>query len=186
LKFVAFEVALDGKFLDVPDAAMIVRAMGLEFVDYNRVPTLLSALDAERDRESVQAIRNGMGHGKQRVGVVLRPITESVDHRGNRVICKHKQDKFRETATPRQVSQEELTVLADATQIAKEWVTEHRLEHILGKMVEPNITQMSEIIAATVEDIKREGASEIIWSPVVEKTVKREAAMVAKKLLTSF
>ena len=61
---------------------------------------------------SVQSVRNGVttpedfilaGRERNAKGVVLRPLIEVTLNNGDRIICKHKCEEFRETATPRPV-----------------------------------------------------------------------------------
>lgn len=172
LKFIAFDVKVGDKWLTVPEAEdFVVNKLGLEFVYYEKVSTKLSDLDAQRDAPSVQAKRNGILEPKMREGIVIRPLIELNDSRGNRVIVKHKRDEFKETKTPRVVNPEDLKVLVGANKIAEEWVTPMRLEHILGKMESYDITKMPEIIKAMLEDVYREGAGEFIDSKDVRKSI---------------
>jgi len=121
LKFVVFDIEIAGVWLPVPEAEAMAKNLGLDFVYYEKVSTNLASLDAQRDADSVQAVRNGMGTGKKREGVVLRPLIEVNRADGTRVICKHKRDDFRETAAPRVVGVTP-EVLSEATAIAMEWV----------------------------------------------------------------
>lgn len=91
LKFIVFDVKIGDSWLDVPDAEKIALSLGLQFVHYEKVDTELETLNAQRDKDSVQAIRNGMGEGKHTEGIVLRPITEMNLKNGSRVIAKHSQ-----------------------------------------------------------------------------------------------
>lgn len=181
LRFVAFDVQINGQWLAVPQAADFVRELGLDFVDFVEISTTIEEIDAQRDRESVQAIKNGMGPGKQREGVVLRPLIEYTKNNGERVIVKHKQEKFRETSSPRPISDEKLKVLEDARAIALEWVTPMRLQHVLDKIESADITKMSQIIKAMVEDVQREAAGEIVWSTEVGKAISQLTATMAKE-----
>ena len=114
LRFVAFEVQVGETWLNVENAADVASKLGIEFVPFEKISTDLAAIDTERDRDSMQAIRNGMGTGHKREGIVLRPLLEFRDHRGDRIICKHKRDEFKETATPREVDPAKAKALADA------------------------------------------------------------------------
>jgi hypothetical protein len=182
LKFVAFDVKIDEVWLAVPRAEKFVDQLGLEFVDYVKIPTTIEAVDAERDKDSVQAIRNGMGEGKKREGVVLRPPFEVRKNNNGRVMSKHKRDDFSETATPRKVvDPEKMKVLEDAKEVATEWVTEMRLMHVLDKIEDYCIEKMGIIIKAMVEDIKREGEGEIVWSGAVQKAISKDTAILAKR-----
>ncbi len=183
LKFVVFDIMMDGKFLTVDQAERITKNLGLEFVDYVKISTDLETIDKERDKPSVQAIRNGMGNDKQREGVVLRPLVE-MSYNGERIICKHKQDSFMETATPRKVeiNVNDLDVLHKAEEIANEWVTEMRLEHVLDKLPENAINgNLKVIMDSMVEDVVREAKGEIVDSQEARKTIGRKTLELIKK-----
>jgi len=185
-KFVAFDVQIGDCWLDVPNAEAFVKSLGLEFVHYKRVTTDLAALDAERDADSEQAIRNGIGPGKKREGVVLRPLIELTKNNGARVICKHKRDEFRETKTPRPVvDPAKMQVLADAERIADEYVTTMRLQHVLDKLPGHSIEKMRDIIAAMQADVLREGAGEIVESDAAKKAIGKKTAVMYKDYLKS-
>ena len=184
LKFIVFDVKIGGSWLDVPNAEDVTKKLNLEFVDYKLISTSLKQIDAERDRSSVQAIRNGCGKGKMREGIVLRPMIEVRKNNGERVICKHKGDNFRETKTPRVVSDEELKVLKEAQKIADEWVTAERLNHVLDKMPgETDITQTGLVIKNMVEDIYREAKGEIVESGKVKTLIGKKTALMFKQLI---
>lgn len=88
LKFVAFEVKIGDKWLSVPQAEYFVKEFGLEFVAYEKIPTTLEAIDAERIKPSVQAKRNGIEEPKLREGIVLRSLQELTKNNGGRIIAK--------------------------------------------------------------------------------------------------
>lgn len=183
LKFVAFDVQIGGVWLSVPQAEDFVKSLGLEFVHYVKVPTDLEALNKERDADSVQAVRNGVGEGKMREGVVLRPLIELCKNDGGRIICKHKRDEFRETQTTRAVvDPAKMRVLEDAAAVASEWVTARRLEHVLDKIPQPwDIKQTPLVISAMIEDVTREGRGEFEETPEVKKAIGRKSAEMFKK-----
>lgn len=183
LKFVVFEVKIGNSWLSMPKAEEISKSLGLDFVPYERIPTTLEAIDAERDRESIQAIKNGMGHGHKREGIVLRPIEEAIKNNGKRIICKHKAEEFIETRTPRKIiNPEELTKLRDAENIAGEWVTEMRLTHVLQNFpVDVNIESTGDVIKSMLEDIKREAEGEIIWNKEAQKAISKHTAIMFKR-----
>jgi hypothetical protein len=175
-RFVAFEVKIGDTWLSVPQAEVFVKALGLEFVHYKLVSTDMSELDAERDADSVQAVRNGMGAGHMREGVVLRPPFEVTLNNGERLITKHKRAEFAETKTPRVVGVE-AEVLADARRVAEEWVTPMRFAHVMQRL--PHATSVSytkDVCAAMIEDVLREGAGEIVDSKEVRRAVSSAAA----------
>ena len=178
LHFIVFDVLVGGSWLDVPNAESYATGLGLEFVPYELVPTEVEALNRERDRDSIVAIRRGMGEGHIREGVVLRPPFEVKNNGGGRCMSKHKRDEFREHKTPRSIlnmSAEELLVLSKAEDIADEWCVPMRLEHVLGKLtidgVEPDMKDIPKVIDAMIQDIYLEGKGEIIESREVRKAI---------------
>lgn len=182
LKFVVFDIQIAGVWLTVPEAESMTKNIGLEFVYYEKVSTDLAALDAQRDADSVQAIRNGVGSGKKREGIVLRPLIEVTKADGERVICKHKRDDFRETASPRKVGAP-LEILNEANAIANEWVTTTRLQHVLDKIPGHNITMTGKILAAMQEDVMREGKNEIVDSKEARNAINKRTAALYKEYL---
>ena len=185
LKFIVFDVCIGDKWLDVPTAESIAKALGLEFVHYVKCSTSLEVLDYERDFYSVQAARNGMGTDKMRESVVLRPPIEVTLNNGNRIISKHKRKEFMETATPRSVETdpEKLKVLSDAQAIADEWVTMERMKHVVSKLGDVGMEQTKQVIDAMVEDVLREGTGEIVDSPEARKAIGRNTAKMLKEYL---
>lgn len=181
LKFVAFDVRIRDLWLAVPNAEGFVRSLGLEFVFYERISTDLESLNRARDRESMQAIRNGVGENKESEGVILRPIVEFRKNNDERIISKHKRENFRETKTPRQVDPGKLKVLEEATAVADEWVTHMRLTHVQDKLQLPyDMSHTREFINAMVEDVKREGEGEIVWSKEVEAAIGKKTSALLK------
>jgi uncharacterized protein YutD len=182
-KFVVFDVTIDGLWLSVPNAHDVATKLGLEFVDYVKCTTDIETLNAERDKPSTQAIRNGCGNDKLREGVVLRPLIELRKNNNSRIVCKHKRDEFRETKTPRLLTDDELKVLEDAKEIADEWVTRMRLSHVLDKLNNPNDERLTgTVIKAMVEDVKREAEGEI----VISKEALKEIGKLTSKLYREY
>jgi len=194
-KFVAFDVRINDSWLNVPTAENIVNNFGLEFVHYVKVSTDLKELDAQRDAPSVQAIRNGITtkaedgtliNPKKREGVIIRPLIELIKNNGNRVICKHKGDDFKETATPRPVvDPSKMKVLAESKAIADEWVTVNRLKHVLQRIPTHDMEKMKDIIATMLEDVLRESSGEIVDSPTTRKAISTKTAITYKDYLKS-
>jgi hypothetical protein len=186
LKFVVFEVQLDGVWQNVPEAHKIADWLGLEFVYYKRISTKLSEIDAERDAISEQAIRNGVttrdGEFIRREGVVLRCIEEKVDGRGNRIIAKHKRPEERETKTTREVKPEKAELIKGARLVAEEFVTPGRIENAKSHFSSDEwaITNMKNLIVYILEDVNREGSGEFQPGPEVNKEVCRRAAQLIK------
>jgi hypothetical protein len=185
LKFITFDVLVGDCWLDVPIAEQASISLGMEFVPYTQTATDLVFLDTLRDSDSEVSIRRGMGAGKKKEGIVLRPLKEMTTNNGKRIIAKHKRKEFSETKTHRTVELDpaKLAVLSDAEEIATEWVTLERLGHVLDKIPGHSIQKMREIINAMVEDVKREGEGEIVFSPFVEKAIGRHAAKLYQNFL---
>jgi len=181
LKFIAFDVKIGDSWLDVPNAFDVATHFGIEFVDFVKIPTTLEAIDAERDKPSTQAKRNGIVEDKLREGVVLRPLFEITLNNGSRLIVKHKRDEFKETSTPRKVvDPAQMEILRNAEHIAEEWVTSMRLSHVLDKIPDHmDISKTGIVIKAMQEDVLREAEGEI----EVDKSV---LAAIGKKTATMF
>lgn len=181
LRFVAFDVKVDKVWLAVPQAKDVVDKMGLEFVDYEQTSTDLEALDAQRDRPSAQAKRNGIDEDRMREGVVLRPLIEVTTNNGNRVIAKHKRAEFRERQSIPNVDPSRREMLEGAGAIAAEWVTAMRLSHVLDKLGNPSeMKDTGRVIKAMVEDVCREAAGEIAESKAARKAIGARAARLYK------
>ena len=192
LRFVGFDVSLKmGNeppfFVEVPTAEKFTKILGLEFVHYVECDSDVPSLDAQRDAESVQAVRNGMGHGHEREGVVIRPLTEQIDFHGSRVIAKHKGAKFSETAHVHKVDPQAQKLLNDAEEIAKEYMVAERLRHVLdhlkAKGIEAKIENTPRIIGACLEDIHREAKGEIVISKGADKSISRRVVYLLKQHL---
>jgi len=183
LCFIAFEVKVGDCWLDQDNAAQVAVRMCLEFVPYKRIPATLEAIDAERDAPSEVAKRRGIVEDKPREGVVLRPLKEFKLNDGSRVICKHKRAEERETTKPRDVGDPaKLAVLEAADDIANEWVTPTRLQHVLDKLDSGiGLKRMKDVIEAMVEDVTREGKGEIVDSKDARKAIGKRTADLFRK-----
>ena len=186
LKFIGFDVKVGDFWLNVPNAEDVCTKLDVEFVHYDKIEVNLENLTALRDADSVQAVRNGITEPKKREGIVLRPLVEMRINNGDRVICKYKPDEQMETKTKREVSEEQLKILSDAKEIAEEWVTNLRLEHVLQKFpADTSMEAMGEVIKAMVEDVYREGSGEIVESKEVNKAIGQKAVQLFKQKLNS-
>jgi len=185
LRFIAFDIKVGEVWLSVPNADKVATRLGLEFVPYREVDTDIETLNFERDRPSEVAMRRGCGDDKTREGVVLRPLMEFRMPNGDRVIAKHKGEKFAERQnTPKVQDPEKLAVLTQATAIAEEWVTPNRLEHVLDKLPEcRDMTHTVTVITAMVEDIYREASGEIVESKETQNAIGRKTAILFKDWL---
>lgn len=182
LKFIGFDVKIDKYWLNVPNAENVCQKLNIEFVHYVKVSTNLDELNRERDKPSTQAKRNGILEDKPSEGVVLRPLFEFTTNNGGRVISKYKRDEFGETKTPREVTPEQLKVLEDAKAISDEWVTENRLFNIFSHLSdkEIDISNIPNIIKIMIDDIKREGDKEIIFTKEVNKEIGKKTVKLVK------
>lgn len=191
LRFIAFDVKVGDSWLAVPQAYEVVTSLGLEFVDYAEVPTDIDSLNAERDKPSTQAVRNGIGPDKIREGVVLRPPFEVTKNNGDRVIVKHKRAEFAERGrpdVPLDPTKQEL--LTECNTIALEWVTFNRLDHVIDHiksrykdgraLAEENIP---ELITEMIEDVTREGMGEIVDNKSVRKAIGQRTVQIFKQKL---
>jgi len=190
INFAAFEVERDGFWLEVPRAHKFVETIGLPFVFYERGPATPEWLDAQRNRPSEQAKRNGMGDDKEGEGIVIRAPMELQDVSGGRLIAKYKRENFRETRTARPLTAEEIKKLEDAAEIAEEWVVEERLNHVLSKLVREGHTTNSMqatglVIDTMVEDVSIEAAGQVEWSAAVARAVGRKTAELFHKRIKS-
>lgn len=185
LFFISFGVCVNYKlWLNVPDAESLCNKFGFEFVPYTKVTTDIESLDKAKLAYSQLAIRKGMGDNKIMEGVVLLPLVEMAKNNGDRIICKHKRDEFRETASPKVVvDPNKIKIIQDAENVANEYVVLERLKHILDRIPNHSIEKMGEIIKTMVEDILREGAFEIVDSDAVRKAIGKKTALTYKEYL---
>lgn len=193
LRFVAFEVKVGDVFLAVPQAFEFVTFLGLQFVDFVEIPTTMDAINAERDKPSTQAVRNGIEESKIREGIVLRPPFECVMNNGKRVMAKHKREEFAERGSPNlaDIDPSKRELMENAQAIAVEWVTPMRLMHVIDRLVSQRtnkdieIKDTGQIIALMVEDVTREAEGEIADNQSVRKAIGGRAAVMFKQHLQS-
>jgi len=184
LHFAVFEVKIGSSWLLVPHAEEAALSLGLEFVHYELIGTDMDEINAQRDADSVQADRNGMGKGHKREGIVLRPPFEITLNDGSRLMAKHKRDDFRETKALRVVGVN-LEVLTNARAIAEEWVTPMRFSHVIDKL--PDAVDMAhtpDVMRAMLEDILREGSGEFEVTKPVKKAIGKETLRLWKEYIT--
>ena len=184
LRFIVFDIMIADCWLCVPDAQVLAGEFGLEFVEYEKITADLLEIDRCRDKDSEQAKRNGMGE-QMREGVVLRPMIEVTKNNGDRIISKHKRAEFAETTTPRKVGEVFLIDGKTSEDIAVEWVTPMRLNHVLDKFSSAGIEKTGDTIKAMIEDVEREGKGEVIVSRELRGAIGRCTASLFKKLLNS-
>lgn len=186
LRFIAFEVRIGQWWLSVPKAEEVALGHGLEFVPYVKVSTDVAELDMLRDAPSVVAYRLGCGE-KPREGIVIRPLIEVTKNNGDRIIAKHKGEKFSERIKqPKVADPAKLEVLREAQAIADEWVTEMRLAHVLDKLPEATgIEHTPLVIRAMIADVEREASGEIVASPDARRAIGQATALLYKRRATA-
>ena len=189
IKFVAFDVKIGDNWLSVPQAHDVVTAAGLEFVDYEEIEATLPEIDRVRDLRSTQAVRNGILEERIREGVVLRPPFEVTGNNGSRIIAKHKRDEFRESATPRSVDPAKAVLLTRAGDIATEWVTPMRLEHVIDRLVRErdektaSMGDIPAVITLMQEDVEREAVGVDEWTKDIRKSIGNATVKLFKQRL---
>jgi len=95
----------------------------------------------------------------------------------------HERDEFSETKTPRKVDELKLAIMTKANEIADEFVTPMRLEHVLDAFPDAGIEKTGDIIKAMIEDVTREGKGEIVDSKETRGAIGKKTAMLFKKRL---
>lgn len=181
LKFIVFDVKVGETWLSVDNALNVATKLGLEFVEFKLVSTEIEILNAERDADSTQAVRNGCGGGHIREGVVLRPPVEMTLSNGKRVMAKHKRAEFSERKTIPEVDPAQLEIMTKADDIASEWVTDMRLAHVLDHLGNPSSHKdIPTVIAAMIEDVTREASGEILDNKHVRKAIGARAVKLYK------
>ena len=192
LRFCAFDVKVGDSWLAVPQAHAVAHSLGLDFVDYVEIPSTLEAIDAERDKPSVQAVKNGIAEEKLREGIVLRPPFEVTVNNGQRLIAKHKRAEFAERSSgyPGLLDPAKKEALANAEAIVEEWVTAQRLEHVIdhvkarrGDGRDLGIEDTRAVINEMVEDVQREAFGEVIWSKDLAKAIGHRTVKMFKAKL---
>lgn len=189
LKFVAFDVKIGETWLNVPIANAVCKDLGIEFVHFVEIPALIDDINQWRDAPSTQAVRNGAEGDKIREGVVLRSPFECRTNNGERVIAKHKRSEFSERKSKKDVDLSQREVLIKAEEIAEEWVTAVRLQHVVDRYTSEfgeyavSVEDTGEIIKAMIEDVMREGAGELVDDKLVRKEIASKTARMFKKSL---
>lgn len=188
LRFVAFDVKQrilgTEHWLDVLAAEQLASDFGLRFVAYRVIKATKAEADAERDRESTEAIRNGMGPGRWSEGVVLKPMKMRYGRFGERLICKHKRPDARETKSVREISPEKIQALADARKIADEFVVPERVGHVASKILAERrnaagasgderlgMSDTPDMLRAVLADVRREAGDEVVWVDGADRAV---------------
>lgn len=185
LRFISFDVMIEGSWLAVPAAHQLSESLGLEFVPYQKVTTDMDALRALRDAPSEVAKRRGIEKPVDREGLVLRPLIELRANDDERLIAKFKGRMFSERKTFQDSPDgaQRTQALSDAEAIAEEWVTEMRLTHVLQHLRASHlafpgwqVSDCARVATEIVADVLREAEGEVVASKEAERAIKRRAA----------
>ncbi len=184
VRFIAFDVLVNGRWLPMDLAAEFCSSIGVDFVPVTVVADPSEErLTRLRDSPSEVARRNGCSGNKDRYGncppiregIVIRPTREFFTSRMERVIAKFKRPEFSETKSRKdcafKASEEDEAKTASILESVDEWVVDTRLSHVLDKLSMPNpeksdLRRSGEVIKAMVEDVTREGGlKELVSKP---------------------
>lgn len=192
-RFIAFDVAINDKWLQVEHAKRLTESLGLEFVPFNLVDCTPEALNAERDIPSRIGVINAQRDGvtdyvpKPAEGIVVRPVIELDYPNGSRIIAKHKRSDFseRKSKADTNLNPDKALALANAEAVAAEFVTEMRLSHVVDKLKgtvgrELTFADIPEVIDAMMEDVLREGAGEVENTKPNRKAIGNATAKMLK------
>tara|TARA_Y100000310_G_C20688111_1_gene820408 strand:+ start:586 stop:1713 length:1128 start_codon:yes stop_codon:yes gene_type:complete len=87
LGYAAFDIKVDGRFLDNHDFQLVCRQCGVEMVPHLGVtPYNFNNIQSLSTGESILASKNGAKHIRE--GIVIKPVKESVTEAGRRRILK--------------------------------------------------------------------------------------------------
>lgn len=192
LKFVAFEVQIEEYWLSVDKAYNVVQKLDLDFVHFVGGPSTEEFINKWRDADSDQAIKNGMGEGHKREGVVIRPIVEVFDNGGNRFIAKHKRADFSEQKTQMPLDPEKQKKFNKAKDFAEEFVVPMRLRHVIDKIKSENenfemdMKFTRDVVLATIADIAIEEGDRITWDKSIEKAIGKQTSQLFKRMVFGF
>lgn len=192
MRFISFDVKIGDTWLNVPNAEEIVIGLGLEFVPYDEIDTDLDKLNELRDSDSDIAKRWST-EGGIREGIVIRPLIEITNNRGNRVISKHKGAAFSEqTTAPKEVNPDKQAAEA----VAEKWVNDMRLAHVMDAIDSEHmlvtredkswaIEDTKQVITNMIADLRREGQGELEMDKHVMKCVGSRTARLYQAWLAS-
>ncbi len=185
LRFIVFEVQVDDKWLEVPNAENVAKRFNQEFVWYKEVENTLDNLNTYKDQPSQLAILRGLGNDKMAEGIVTKPIYECYDKQGGRWILKHKRDDFSEIRTPREVDPEAKMNILRGQEVADDFVTPMRLAHILDKNPFSTLQDIPQVIKAMLEDVTVECSEEYVDSKIVQKAIASKTVHLYKTYLNT-
>lgn len=197
-EFMAFEVQVDDVVLSVVETVAILHRVGIPFVPIvGWAESLTQALDFPNDTNS--AVPALLGYESPLVNIkegnVILPVKHLVFSNGNKVILKDKNDKFKESKTPRPTSTP-VKLSEQGGELLNELlshVTENRLENVLSKEQKDNLTgkDFGRILGLLIVDcldqyeedhptIKPKTLADEEW-PAVNKVLNKEVQVVVRE-----
>lgn len=161
-----FDVKVDGKYVPQDEVASWAAKVGLKTMPilYRGKPDM-KIFDSLIDTMSRVGEENGIVDPENTIeGIVIRPPEFVWDEKRRPIMAKYKIGKWAERASaqkhPKTLPKERV-VIPGASEFAKEFVTEMRLEHILDQLREAGIpidkSSLGEVMKRMGQDIKREG-----------------------------
>ncbi len=188
LFFIAFDCMLDSRWQNVPSCEFIAKRFNQKFVFYKLVDNTIEELDKYRDWPSQIAAEKGLGERPEE-GVVIRPLQEMFDVQGGRFIKKHKRDPFNENRSPREVDPNKAVQVFRGQQVAEEFVTANRLQHVMDQLVVDGFSLCLQHIPILIQymkkDLEEECSNEIENSIHVQKAVAGKTVSLFKEFLNN-
>jgi hypothetical protein len=189
LRFVAFDVKIHDNWIgSTAKAEQFALGFGLEFVPWAVGPATIEWLAGQRDLPSRMAVRRGIAEPRIAEGIVIRPVIELQYNDGGRVCAKYKRAEFSERGSKADTLADPAArqELNDAREVAEEWVTEERLNHILdcspltGLPIVLAIEHTGDVVKAMVADVYKEGSGEVPDTKAVRSAISKRAAGMYK------
>lgn len=173
--FVAFDIAIDGRYMAQAEAAdVITNNSGFNFVPViDEVIGLDAALEYSNEFESVLARRNGISDPENIAEGLVIQVAElgNIYFGDTRAIIKSKNDKWAEKVkTPKRprVEQKDDPLVP----LVEQYVNENRMHAVLSKIGDVTVQQFGEIIKAmgqdVIEDMVKDGDVPDNWRDVEE------------------
>lgn len=188
IHFWAFDVQVDGRWLEIPHAALVSKSLGLPFIPYVEVGSDILELDRLRDLDSVIAAQIFPEGDHRNEGIVIKG---HVEPDGTRAIAKHKQAWACEKGVAAVIDPERQTRIEQAEVYALMWVNEMRVEHVVDHILrdltparEKKLTKrdIPIFIAEIVRDVRQEAFDEGNSLPLMEEVDKE----IARRGVTLF
>lgn len=201
--FLAFDIRVNGEYLDVEDFINTCEVLGIQYIPIDiyrgqEIKELLITLKPIMESPSnihklfnLPTIEDNI-----REGVVIKPLHEARTRYGERVIIKYKNDRFTEVS--REPREKTVIVLEEEVQVVLDnilpYVTENRLVNVLSHMSpEISIKDFGAVMLAFLDDIYGEfgkdsgelNTLENFQLKILNKELSRPASKIVRKALLS-